>query len=149
MAAVVVMAVLAAGTEEAVIRAVLAGMALVRVGITLALAGMAVAVTGTVVTGTVGVVAGIMVVTAVGELAPRLASVLALDCSGEHWQRLLITAATTMGTITPRMPVHPHLRFGIGAMPIRAITLRCRNARFRGGKLFSSAWAKPDRLAEA
>jgi len=83
MAAVVGMAVLAAGTEEAVIRAALAGMALVRVGITLALAGMAVAVTGMVVTGTVGVVAGIMVVTAVGELAPRLASVLALDCSGE------------------------------------------------------------------
>jgi len=44
MAAVVGMAVLAAGTEEAVIRAALAGMALVRVGITLALAGMAVAV---------------------------------------------------------------------------------------------------------
>jgi hypothetical protein len=39
MVAVVVMAVLAAGTEEAVIRAVLAGIALVRVGITLALAG--------------------------------------------------------------------------------------------------------------
>jgi len=61
MAAVVGMAVLAAGTEEAVIRAALAGMALVRVGITLALAGMAVAVTGMavavtgmVVTGTVG-----------------------------------------------------------------------------------------------
>jgi hypothetical protein len=114
-----------------------------------AVAGTGVVVTGTAVAGMMGVVAGIMVVTAVGELAPRLASVLALDCSGEHWQRLLITAATTMGTITPRMPVHPHLRFGIGAMPIRAITLRCRNARFRGGKLFSSAWAKPDRLAEA
>ena len=123
-------------------------MALVRAGITLAVAGMGAVVTGTVVTGTAA--AGITVVTvAAGELAPRLASVLALDCSGEHWQRLLITAAMTMGTITPRMPVHPHLRFGIGAMPIRAITLRCRNARFRGGKLFSSAWAKPDRLAEA
>jgi hypothetical protein len=43
MAALVGMAVLAAGTEEAVIRAALAGMALVRVGITLALAGMVVA----------------------------------------------------------------------------------------------------------
>jgi hypothetical protein len=72
MAAVVGMAVLAAGTEEAVIRAALAGMALARVGITLALAGMAVAVTGPVVTGTVGVVAGIMVATVVvGELAPQ------------------------------------------------------------------------------
>jgi len=77
MAAVVGMAVLAAGTEEAVIRAALAGMALVRVGITLALAGMAVAVTGTAVTGTavtgmVEAVAGIMVVTVVaGELAPQ------------------------------------------------------------------------------
>jgi len=58
MAAVVGMAVLAAGMEEAVIRAALAGMAL-------ALAGMAVAVTGT-------AVAGIMVVTVVaGELAPQ------------------------------------------------------------------------------
>ena len=85
MAAVAGMAVLAAGMEEAVIRAALAGMALVRVGITLALAGMAVAVTGTVVTGTVGVVAGIMVATVVvGELAPRLVSVLALDYSEER-----------------------------------------------------------------
>ena len=59
------MAVLAAGMEEAVIRAALAGMAL-------ALAGMAVAVTGTAVTGMVEAVAGIMVVTVVaGELAPQ------------------------------------------------------------------------------
>ena len=65
-------AVQAAGMEEAVIRAALAGMGLVQVGITLALAGTAVAVTGTVVTGMAGVVAGIMVVmVAVGELAPR------------------------------------------------------------------------------
>ena len=85
MAAVAGMAVLAAGMEEAVIRAALARMALVRVGITLALAGMAVAVTGTAVTGMVEAVAGIMVVTAVvGELAPRLVSVLALDYSEEH-----------------------------------------------------------------
>ena len=68
MAAVVGMAVLGAGTEEAA----LAGMALVRVGITLALAGMVVAVTGTAVTGMVEAVAGIMVVTVVaGELAPQ------------------------------------------------------------------------------
>ena len=72
MAAVVGMAVLAAGTEETVTGAALAGMALVRVGITLALAGMAVAVTGTAVAGMAGVVAGIMVVTVVaGELAPQ------------------------------------------------------------------------------
>jgi hypothetical protein len=59
------MAVLAAGTEEVVIRAALAGMALVRVG-------MAVAVTGTAVTGMVEAVAGIMVVTVVaGVLAPQ------------------------------------------------------------------------------
>jgi hypothetical protein len=59
------MAMLAAGMEEAVIRAALAGMAL-------ALAGMAVAVTGTAVTGMVEAVAGIMVVTVVaGELAPQ------------------------------------------------------------------------------
>ena len=72
MAAAVGMAVLAAGMEEAVIRAALAGMALVRVGITLALAGMAVAVTGTAVTGMVEAVIGIMVVTVVaGELDPQ------------------------------------------------------------------------------
>jgi hypothetical protein len=144
MAAVVGMAVLAAGTEEAVIRAALAGMALVRVGITLALAGMAVAVTGTVVTGTMGVVAGIMVATVVvGELAPRLVSVLALDYSGERWRPLPIMAATTTATITRHMPVHPHLRFGIGAMPIRAIILRYRNVRFRGDKLFSNSRKPP------
>ena len=148
------MAAVADGKAVEAVRSAVGGTALAtactaEVLIGTAVAGTGVVVTGTAVAGMVGVVAGIMVVTAVGELAPRLASVLALDCSGEHWQRLLITAATTMGTITPRMPVHPHLRFGIGAMPIRAITLRCRNARFRGGKLFSSAWAKPDRLAEA
>ena len=66
------MAVQAAGMEEAVIRAALACMGLVRVGITLALAGMAVAVTGTAAAGMVGVVAGITVVmVAVGELVPR------------------------------------------------------------------------------
>ena len=65
-------AVVPGGMEEAVIRAALAGMALVRVGITLALAGMAVAVTGTAVTGMVEAVAGIMVVMVVaGELAPQ------------------------------------------------------------------------------
>jgi hypothetical protein len=112
-------------------------MALVRVGITLALAGMAVAVTGTVVTGTVGVVAGIMVATVVvGELAPRLVSVLALDYSGERWRPLPIMVAMTTATITPRMRVRQ--RFGIGAMLIRVITLRYPNARFRGDRLFSS-----------
>jgi hypothetical protein len=122
--------VVAAGMAEVVIGTAVAGIMLV-------LAGMG--VIGTAVTGMVGAIAGIMVVTAAaGGLAPRLASALALDCSGERWQRLLITAATTMGTITPRMPAHPHLRFGIGAMPIRAITLRYRNARFHGGKLFSN-----------
>ena len=138
-AAVADKAVLAAGMEEAVIRAALAGMGLVQVGITLARAGMAVAVTGTVVTGTVGVVAGIMVATVVvGELAPRLVSVLALDYSGALSRRHPIMAAMTTATITPRMPVHPHLRFGIGAMLIRAITPRYQNARFRGERLFSS-----------
>jgi hypothetical protein len=76
--------VLPGGTEEAVIRAALVGMALVLLGTTLAVAGMVV-VTGTAVAGMVGVVAGIMVVTAAaGELAPRLVSVLALDYSEER-----------------------------------------------------------------
>jgi hypothetical protein len=47
------------------------------------------------------------------------------------------------------MPVHPHLRFGIGAMPIRAIILPYPNARFRGDRLFSNGWAKPYRIPEA
>src|SRR5438270_506310 len=71
---------------------------------------------GAVVIGTA--VTGIMVVTVVtvvaGESAPRLVSVLALDYSGARSRRHPIMAATA--TITPRMPVHPHLRFGIGAM---------------------------------
>ena len=57
---------------------------------------------------------------------------LALAYSGERSQRLLITVATTMAMITRLMPVHPHLRFGIGVIPIRDITLRYPNARFRG-----------------
>ena len=57
----------------------------VEAGIMLALAGMAVAVTGAAATGMAVVAAGTMVVTAAaGELAPRLASVLALDYSEEH-----------------------------------------------------------------
>ena len=62
---------------------------------------------------------------------------LALDYSGERSQRLPITAAMTIVTITPLMPVRLSLRFGIGAIPIRAITLRYPNARFPGEKLFS------------
>ena len=58
------MAALPDGTEEAVIRAALVGMALVLLGTTLAVAGTAAVVTGT-------AVVGIMVVTvAAGELAP-------------------------------------------------------------------------------
>ena len=125
-------AVLPGGTEEAVIRAALVGMALVLLGTTLAVAGTAAVVIGTAVT-------GITVVTvAAGESAPRLVSVLALDYSGARSRRHPIMAATTTATITPRMPVHPHLRFGIGAMLIRAITPRYLSARFRGDKLFSS-----------
>ena len=59
------MAVLPGGTEEAVIRAALVGMALVLIGTTLAVAGTAAVVTGT-------AVVGIMVVTvAAGELVPQ------------------------------------------------------------------------------
>ena len=66
------MAVLPGGTEEAVIRAALVGMALVLLGTTLVVAGTAVVVIGTAAAGMVGVVVGIMVVTvAAGELAPR------------------------------------------------------------------------------
>ena len=85
------------GTEEAVIRAALVGMALVLLGTTLAVAGTVAVVIGTAVAGTaavvigtaaagmVGVVAGIMVITAAaGELALRLVSVLALDYSEER-----------------------------------------------------------------
>ena len=66
------MAVLPGGTEEAVIRAALVGMALVLLGTTLAVAGTAAVVIGTAAAGMVGVVVGIMVVTvAAGELVPQ------------------------------------------------------------------------------
>src|ERR1700740_429678 len=88
--------VLAPGMEEALIRAALAGMALVRVGITLGLAGMGEVVTGAAVTGMVGVLAGNVAVTvAVGELAPRLVLVLALGYSGERSELLPLMAMTT------------------------------------------------------
>jgi hypothetical protein len=69
--------------------------------------------------------------------------VLALDYSGERWRPLPIMVAMITATITRRMPVHPHLRFGIGAMPIRAITLRSPSARFPGDKLFSNSRKTP------
>jgi len=69
--------------------------------------------------------------------------VLALDFSGEYSQRLLITVAMIIAMITRLMPVHLHLRFGIGATPIRATTLRSPNARFLGDKLFSNQVGKP------
>jgi len=140
MAAAAGMAVLVAGMEGPAIGAALAGTAVVRVGITLALAGMGVVVPGTAVAGTAGVAAGITVVTvAVGELAPRLVWVLALEYSEEHLRPPPIMVAMTTATITRLIPIHPHLRFGIGAMPIRAIILRYRSVLFRGGKLFSKA----------
>src|SRR6266853_440751 len=49
----------------------------------------------------------------------------------------------TTGTITRRKPVHLYLRFGIGATPIRATTLRYPHALFRGDRLFSKRAAKP------
>jgi hypothetical protein len=65
-------AVLPGGTEEAVIRAALVGMALMLLGITLAVAGTAAVVIGTAAAGMVGVAFGLMVVmVAAGELAPR------------------------------------------------------------------------------
>jgi hypothetical protein len=139
VAAVAGMAALAAGMEEPVLRAALAGMALVLLGIMLALAGMVAAAIGTAVTGTVGVVAGIRAVTeVVGELAPQSVSVLALDYSGARSQPHPIIAAMSTATITLRMPGHPRLRFGIGATPIRATTLRYPNAPLRGDQLFSN-----------
>jgi hypothetical protein len=72
--------------------------------------------------------------------------VLALDYSGARSRRHPIMAATTTATITPRMPVHRHLRFGIGAMHIRAITLRSPNVRFLGVK-FNNAQKILARLA--
>src|SRR5215831_1338233 len=116
--------------------AVAAGTGAVATGT--ALAGTVAAVIGTAVTGMAGVVAGTVAVMVVaGELVPRLVLALALESSGERWQRLPIMVAMTTATITPRMPVHPHRPFGIGAIPIRAIILRYRNVLFRGGKLFS------------
>ena len=132
---------LAAGTAVAVTGMVtaVAVTGMVMAGIALALVGMAVEVTGTAAAGMVVVTAGITAVTvAVGELDPQSVSVLALDYSGERWRPLPITVAMITATITRRMPVHPHLRFGIGAMRIKTITLRSPNARFLGDKLFSN-----------
>ena len=58
-------------------------------------------------------------------------------------QLLLITVAMTTVMITRLMLVHPHLRFGIGAIPIRGIILRYPNARFHGDKLFSNQRGMP------
>lgn len=44
-----------------------------------------------------------------------------------------------MTLVTLPMPGHPDPRFGIGAIPIKGITLRCPNARFRGERLFNKA----------
>ena len=54
--------------------------------------------------------------------------------------------AMITATITRRMPVHPRQRFGIGAMPIKAITLRSPSARFPGDKLFSNSRKTPARF---
>src|SRR5262249_8440125 len=54
---------------------------------------------GTAVTGMAGVVAGTMAVMVVaGELVPRLVLALALESSGERWQRLPIMVAMTTAT---------------------------------------------------
>jgi len=138
------MAVQVVGAVVARMSLAAAGMAVVATGtvgagVMLALVGMAAAVIGTAVVGMVGVAAGIMVVTvAAGELAPRSVSVSALAYSEERSQRLLTTVAMIMAMITRHMPGHPHPPFGIGAMPIRATTLRYPNAPFRGDRLFSN-----------
>jgi len=83
-------AVVAVGTVVARMSLAAAGTVVVvtgtaGAGIALLVAGMGVVVTGTAVAGMAGVVAGITVVAvAVGELAPRSVSVLALDSSEEH-----------------------------------------------------------------
>jgi len=41
------------------------------------------------------------------------------------------------------MQVHPDLLFGIGAIPIRDITLQYPNARSHGDKLFSNEQGMP------
>ena len=149
------MAAVAAGMEVEVTLTAVAGMAVEVVGAAgarmsraagtgavatgTALAGTVAAVIGTAVTGMAGVVAGTMAVMVVaGELVPRLVLALALEFS-ERWQRLLTTVATTTAMIMRLIPVHPHLRFGIGAIPYRAITLWYLNARFLGDKLFSNS----------
>jgi hypothetical protein len=65
--------------------------------------------------------------------------VLALDYSEGRSRPLPIMVTMITATTTRRMSVHPRQRFGIGAMRIRAITLRYLNARFLGDKLFSNS----------
>jgi len=146
---------MADGMAVEVVRSAVGGTALPTAGMAVVLIGTAVVGTALAVAGTAGAatgtgIAGITVVTvAVGELAPRLVSVLALEYSEERWQPALIMVAMITATITRPTSPAPDLGFGIGAMPIRAIILRYRNARFRGSKLFNSAGAKPHRLEEA
>jgi hypothetical protein len=45
--------------------------------------------------------------------------------------------------VTRPMPGHSHPPVGIGAIPIKGITLRYPNARFRGDKLFSKEQGRP------
>ena len=71
-------------------------------------------------------------------VGPAIGLGVGLGLLGERSQRLPITAAMTIATITPLMPVPLDRRFGIGAIPIRATTLRYPNARFPGEKLFSN-----------
>jgi hypothetical protein len=73
--------------------------------------------------------------------------VLALDYSEERSQQLPTPVNMIMAMVTPLMLTHPHPRFGIGAIPIRGITLRYPNARFRGNNLFSDECALEERIA--
>ena len=122
--------------------------ALVRSGIALALAGMAAVVIGT--AAGMAAVGNIMIITvAGGELVPLEVSVLALDYSGERSQRLPITAAMTIATITPLMPVRLDLRFGIGAIPISGL-LPC-DTRMPGSLARScsvTGWKSRSRFAD-
>ena len=72
-----------------------------------------------------------------------------MDYSGARSRRHPIMAAMTTATITPRMLARPHLRFGIGAIPTKAIIPRYLNAQFRGDKLFSSQVRNLARIGSA